>query len=283
MAKPLSALTVQGIEIKFYTVSDEDYISLTDMARKFNEKTDVLIANWLRNRNTVEFLGLWEELNNPNFNPLEFEGIKSKTGLNSFVLSVNEWAEKTGAIGLKAKAGRYGGTFAHRDIAFEFGSWLSPSFKLLLIKEFQRLKAIEAEQEKISLDWQIKRTLAKVNYLIHTDAVKAHLIPPRFDNTKYESLIYASEADILNLALFGITAKQWREANPELKGNIRDHASTEQLLVLANLENLNAEFIKQGIEKGIRLGRLNSIAIYQMEILLTDRSLKQLSSGKKKK
>lgn len=276
-------MTVQDIEIKFYTVKEEEYISLTDMARKFNERTEIMIQNWMRNRNTVEFLGLWEELNNRDFNHIEFDVIRSNTGLNSFMLSVADWVSRTGAVGIRAKAGRYGGTFAHRDIAFEFGSWLSPSFKLLLIREFQRLKALEAEQQKLSLDWQIKRTLAKVNYMIHTDAVKEHLIPPRLDRTRYEALIYASEADILNLALFGVTAKAWREANPDLKGNIRDHASAEQLLVLANLENLNAEFLRQGVTREVRLERLNDIAIYQMDLLLRSNHLKQIGPGDKSK
>lgn len=283
MAKTSSVMTVQDIEIKFYTVKEEEYISLTDMARKFNERTEIMIQNWMRNRNTVEFLGLWEELNNRDFNHIEFDVIRSNTGLNSFMLSVADWVSRTGAVGIRAKAGRYGGTFAHRDIAFEFGSWLSPSFKLLLIREFQRLKALEAEQQKLSLDWQIKRTLAKVNYMIHTDAVKEHLIPPRLDRTRYEALIYASEADILNLALFGVTAKAWREANPDLKGNIRDHASAEQLLVLANLENLNAEFLRQGVTREVRLERLNDIAIYQMDLLLRSNHLKQIGPGDKSK
>ena len=272
-------ITVDNSEIRFYQEKEEDFFSLTDIAKKFNERTDQVIFNWLRNRSTVDFLGAWETIHNASFNPLEFEGIRNQTGLSTFVLSVSDWVEKTNAIGMRAKTGRYGGTFAHRDIAFEFLSHLSPTFKLYVFKEFQRLKAVEAEQNKQTLEWNLKRTLAKVNYLIHTDAVKEHLVPPRIYNTKAESIYFASEADLLNMALFGVTAKQWREVNPDLKGNMRDYASSEQLLVLANLENLNAEFIRQGLSQNDRLTRLNEIAIHQMELLLGVSVVKGLAKG----
>lgn len=269
MSKQATIITVDGFEIRFHTNKNEDYFSLTDIAKKSSNRPEQVIQNWLRNRNTIEFLALWEKLNNPHFNHLEFEVVKEKTGLNSFAISVSDWASQTNAIGIYSKAGRYGGgTFAHKDIAFEFGSWISPSFKLLFIREFQRLKAIEVEQEKQSLDWAIKRTLSKINYKIHSDAIKNHLIPEKVQNTKFETLYYASEADLLNIALFGLTAKEWREANPNLKGNMRDNATTEQLLVLANLENLNAEFIKMNLSKEERLTKLNDVAIYQMQLLV---------------
>lgn len=210
-------ITVEGTEIRFYQERKEDFISLTDIARKFNERTDQVISNWLRTRNTIDFLGAWESLHNENFNPLNFEGIRNQTGASAFVLSVSDWVEQTGAIGIRAKAGRYGGTYAHRDIAFEFLSYLSPAFKLYVFKEFQRLKSIETQEQKKALEWDLKRTLAKINYRIHTDAVKEYLAPPRIYNTRREGIYFASEADLLNLALFGITAKQWREANPEAK------------------------------------------------------------------
>ncbi len=269
-------LTVQGSEIRFYEEKEDDFISLTDIAKKFNDRTDQVIANWLRTRNTVDFLGAWESLYNADFNSLNFEGIRNQTGAAAFVLSISDWVEKTQAIGIRAKAGRYGGTYAHKDIAFEFLSYLSPAFKLYVIKEFQRLKGIEIAQSKEELEWSLKRTLAKVNYRIHTDAVKEHLVPPRIYNTKFEGIYFASEADLLNLALFGMTAKQWREKNPDAKGNIRDYASAEQLLILANLENLNAEFIKQGLAQKDRLTRLNEIAIHQMELLMNVPMIKGL-------
>lgn len=279
MAKKTSIIQVEEFGIRFYTEQEDDFISLTDMAKKMNSRTEQVIQNWMRNRNTLEFLGLWEKLYNPEFNHLEFEVIRNKAGLNSFTMSVSEWAGSTGAIGIRSKAGRYGGTFAHKDIAFEFGSWLSPAFKLLVIKEFQRLKKEEAAQKKELQEWNLKRTLSKVNYLIHTDAVKEHLIPPRVAGTKMEGLYYASEADLLNLAMFGMTAKEWRLNNPEAKGNARDNATAEQLLVLANLENLNAEFIRQGFSKEQRLERLNEIAIYQMQLLVGVAGMKRLGNG----
>lgn len=253
-------------EIKLYTVKDEDYISLTDMARyKDSERTDYIIQNWLRNRNTIEFLGIWEHLNNHGFNPIEFDGIRKQAGLNSFVLTAKRWIEATKAIGIISKAGRYGGTYAHKDIAFEFASWISVEFKLYLIKEFQRLK----EEERKTLGWDIRRNLAKINYRIHTDAIKRHLIPPALDK-KQTSLVYASEADVLNLALFGKTAAQWREANQDKRGNIRDAADVTQLVCLSNLENLNALFIAEGMPQSQRLERLNQIAIQQMTLLTDD-------------
>ena len=281
MAKQTS-INVQGIEIRILERNKMDYISLTDIARNSSERTDIVISNWFRNRNTVEFLGLWEQMHNPNFNPIEFDGIKTRTGLNNFILTTTEWVSKVNAIGIEAKTGRYGGTYAHADIAFEFCSWISPVFKLYFIKEFQRLKTAEAEQQQQSLDWNVRRILSKVNYRIHTDAVKNHLIPQKIQDTKFEGLYYASEADLLNLALFAMTAKEWREENPTLKGNMRDYATAEQLLVLANLENLNAEFIKMGFEKHIRLSKLNDVAIYQMQLLVEMPTLSNLPSGDSK-
>jgi len=256
-------------------VGTADYISLTDIARyQEPERTDHVIQNWLRNRNTIEFLGIWEHLNNPDFKPLEFEGFKKRAGLNSFVLTPKQWSEQTNAIGLISKQGRYGGTFAHKDIAFEFASWVSVEFKLYLIKEFQRLK----EVEQVQLGWDIKRNLAKINYRIHTDAIKANLIPPELD-ARQTNLVYANEADVLNMAIFGKTAKTWREENPGDKGNIRDQANAAQLVCLVNLENLNALFINEGMAQSERLKKLNRIAIEQMQILTTDRNLKRLEGG----
>jgi hypothetical protein len=279
MAKTNAVIVVENIPIRFYTEKEEDFISLTDIAKKFNERTDQVILNWLRTRNTVEFLGAWEMLNNEGFNSLNFEGIRNQTGSAAFVLTVTDWVVSTGAIGIRAKAGRYGGTFAHKDIAFEFLSYLSPTFKLYVFREFERLKNEEAARAKELQGWNLKRTLSKVNYLIHTEAVREHLIPPRVAGTKTEGLYYASEADLLNLAMFGMTAKEWRINNPEAKGNIRDNASAEQLLVLANLENLNAEFIRQGFDKEQRLERLNEIAIYQMQLLVSIPGVKGLDAG----
>ena len=242
----------------------DDYISLTDMVRNIDNGL-VLIEKWLRNKNTIEFIGIWEEIYNTNFNSPEFEGIKNEAGFNRFSLSVKMWISKTNAIGIVAKAGRYGGTYAHKDIAFEFASWISPKFKLFLIKEFQRLK--NDEIEKLKLGWDIKRTIVKMNYHIHTDAIKSNLIPPNIAKNKV-TYIYASEADLLNLALFGLTAKEWKENSPKLSGNMRDYATAEQLVVLANLENLNAEYIKQKLSSEDRLTKLNAIAIEQLKLLL---------------
>ena len=270
MAKKI--LSVEGSDITLVTVGEGDYISLTDIDQRF-DGGGRHIEGWLKNQNTIEYLTTWETLHNTSFNSHHLAGIKEQVGLNRFVFSVKKWVEMTDAVGLKANAGRYGGTYAHPDIAFHFCLWLSPTFQLYIAKEFQRLKKEEGVQLKEALDWNLKRTLAKVNYRIHTDAVKMHLIPPRVAGTKQEGIVYASQADILNLALFGITAKQWREANPDLKGNIRDYAATEQLLVLVNLENLNAHFIKEGLAPDERLDKLNEIAIHQMQLLSDPKAL----------
>ena len=253
-------LKVENKIINYMKVEDEDYISITDMLK--SKDGNFFVTDWLRNRNTIEFLGIWEELHNPNFNYGEFAIIKSQAGLNSYKLSVKEWVEKTNAIGITSKAGRYGGTYAHKDIAFEFGMWISPKFKLLLIKEFERLKKEEQKQ----LGWNAKRELSKINYKIHTDAIKRNLIPAELTKEQI-NYIYAEEADVLNMALFGQTAKEWRIGNPELDGNIRDYASINELICLTNLENLNSVFINDGLSQSIRLERLNKIAISQMKIL----------------
>jgi hypothetical protein len=272
----MAKLRVMDREIAVQTLGEEDYICITDIAKvKHTDRTDDLIRNWLRNRNTIEFLGIWEQLNNPRFKPVEFDGFRKQAGLNSFTLTPKQWIDGTGAIGIISKAGRYGGTYAHRDIAFEFASWISVEFKLYLIKEFQRLK----EQERAQLGWDIKRNLAKINYRIHTDAIKSQLIPPELSPTQI-SRVYASEADVLNMALFGMTAKQWRDGHPEAKGNIRDDANAAQLVCLSNLENLNAHFIHEGHPQAQRLKRLNEIAIQQMKLLVEDVGVKRLG-GKK--
>ena len=267
-----STIEVQGTSISILSRQEGDYISLTDMVRGF-DGAGALIEQWLKNKDTVLFLGVWEQINNPDFNSLEFEGIRNEAGRNSFFLSAKKWIELTGGKGLIASAGRYGGTYAHRDIAFEFGSWLSPEFKLYLIKEFQRLK--EDENRRLSLTWNLNRTLSKLNYRIHTDAIKAHLIPATVTRLQ-ASITYANEADILNVALFGLTAKQWREANPKLEGNMREYATVEQLLVLANIEGMNAELIHMRLSQGERLKRLNEIAIRQMQVLTSAPAIKQL-------
>ncbi|NOT11357.1 MAG: KilA-N domain-containing protein [Methylococcaceae bacterium] len=258
-----STINVQGTAINILSQRDEDFISLTDMSKKFGD--DSLIYSWMRNRNTVEFLGIWEQINNPSFKGGEFETFKKEAGLNSFHLTPKKWINATQAIGVQSRAGRYGGgTYAHKDIAFEFGSWLSPEFKLYLIKEFQRLK--EDENRRLSLEWNLNRTLAKLNYRIHTDAIKTHLIPVTVTSIQ-ASLTYATEADVLNVALFGQTAKQWRDDNPDREGNMREYAGVEQLLVLANLESLNAELISMGLPQGQRLQQLNASAIRQLQSL----------------
>ena len=265
-------VTIKGTEITIQQFEDEDFISLTDIAKhKSSSRTDDLIRNWMRNRNTIEFIGIWEQLNNPDFNPVEFDGFKKQAGLNSFTLTPKQWIKSTNAVGIISKAGRYGGTYAHKDIAFEFASWISVEFKLYLIKEFQRLKKTEQEQ----LGWDIKRNLAKINYRIHTDAIKENLIPKSLQ-TKQISFVYANEADVLNMALFTKTAKQWREENPKEKGNIRDYANISQLVCLSNLENLNAVFINEGLPQPQRLEKLNQIAISQMKILIEDKMVKKL-------
>ena len=255
--------------------SDYDYISLTDMLKA--KDGAFFISDWLRNRNTVEFLGIWERIYNPNFNYGEFAIIKSKAGLNNYKISAKEWVEKTKAIGLKATTGRYGGTYAHKDIAFEFGMWISAEFKIYLIKEFQRLKEDENDRQK--LEWNFQRTLAKINYKIHTDAIKEKLIPHELTKDQV-NMKYANEADLLNMALFGITAKMWRDQNPKLKGNIRDYAPIEQLVVLSNLESINALLIREGLSQKDRILKLNITAIIQMKSLLTNNEVKQLESPK---
>ena len=273
MAKK-SKIEVKGTEISIYTANAEDYISLTDIARfRDSERSDYILQNWMRNRSTIEFMGLWEQFHNTDFNSIEFDGIKNMAGSNSFSLTPKRWIETTNAKGIVAKTGRYGGTYAHKDIAFEFASWLSAEFKFYLIKEFQRLKA--DENNRLKLEWNLQRTLAKVNYHIHTDAIKENLIPKELSKTQI-SLVYANEADLLNMALFGFTAKQWRDTNPNQEGNVRDHATIEQLVVLSNLESINAVLIEQGIEQPKRLKQLNQIAITQMKSLVQNRTIKKL-------
>jgi hypothetical protein len=272
-------IIVRDTKVSISTRHEQDYISLTDMVRNFDGGS-ALIEQWLKNKDTVLFLGVWEQLNNPGFNSLEFEGIKNEAGRNSFFLSAKKWIDATAAIGLHAKAGRYGGTYAHKDIAFEFGSWLSPEFKLYLIKEFQRLKDEEARSQ--ALEWNFQRTLAKVNYKIHTDAIKDRLIPARLNKAQI-SAVYASEADLLNVALFGQTAAQWRKRSPDAPGNMRDSATLEQLVVLSNLESINAVLIHQGLPSAARLSQLNAIAITQMQSLLGSSVLQRLPNPTRKK
>ena len=269
-----STIEVQGTAITVLNHTIGAYISLTDIAKhKEPDRSDHVIQNWMRNRNTIDFLGVWERLNNADFKPLEFEGFRNRAGLNSFVLTPRQWIDATHAIGLVSKPGRYGGTYAHKDIAFEFASWISSKFKLYLIKEFQRLK--DDENRRLSLAWNLNRTLSKLNYRLHTDAVKANLIPPAITKSQ-ASLVYANEADMLNVALFGQTAKQWRDCNPTLENNMRDYATVEQLLVLANIESMNAELIHMKLPQGERLKRLNAIAIRQMLVLTSAPAVKQL-------
>ena len=264
-------IEVEGKEITIIVDKEQEFISLTDMLKA--KDGDFFISDWLRNRNTIEYLGIWETVYNPNFNYGEFAIIKSQAGLNSYKLSVKEWVEKTNAIGLKATAGRYGGTYAHPDIAFEFGMWISPQFKIYLIKEFQRLKT--EENNRLKLEWNLQRTLAKVNYHIHTDSIKKNLIPKEITN-KQASFVYANEADMLNAALFGITAKNWKEKNPDKKGNMRDDATLEQLVVLSNMESINALLIEHGLPQKVRLIQLNQVAISQMKSLLKSDMNKKL-------
>jgi len=264
-------INVQGKEITIILDNGKEFISLTDMLKA--KDGDFFISDWLRNRNTIEYLGIWESIYNPLFNYGEFAIIKSQAGLNSYKISVKDWVEKTNAIGLKATAGRYGGTYAHPDIAFEFGMWISPHFKIYLIKEFQRLK--DEENDRLKLNWDLQRTLAKVNYHIHTDAIKENLIPVEITRQQANSL-YANEADILNVALFGMTAKQWRDTNPDKKGNIRDYAIIEQLVVLSNMESINALLIQQGVPQNERLMQLNKVAVTQMKSLVENKAVKKL-------
>lgn len=263
---------MQGSEITVFRLEQHDFISLTDIAKHKTDDSSAAIGNWMRNRNTIEFLGIWETLYNPEFKPIEFEGFKNQAGSNAFTLSPRKWIETTHAKGFVVKAGRYGGTYAHKDIAIKFASWISVEFELYLIKEFQRLKEVEQEH----LGWSVKRQLTKINYRIHTDAVKENLIPTAL-TAQQVSLVYATEADLLNMALFGQTAKQWRDKNPDKEGNIRDYANVSQLVCLANLETLNAHFIQQGIEQTKRLALLNKTAIQQMRLLLADKGLQKLA------
>ncbi len=258
----MAKIKVDNTEITIVSVSDKDYISLTDIAKYKTDDTSTVIGNWMRNRNTIEFLGVWETLYNPNFKPLEFEGFKKEAGLNAFTMSPLKWLNATNAIGFAVKSGRYGGTYAHKDIAFKFASWISVEFELYIVKEFQRLK----EDEQRQIGWTAKRELAKLNYHIHTDAIQQNLIPAELTPIQ-TSIIYANEADVLNVAMFGITAKQWRDANPDLKGNIRDYANINELICLANMENLNAVFINEKMPQTERLLKLNQIAIQQMKVL----------------
>ena len=265
---------VQGTAITLITDKTNDYISLTDMARfKDAERTNYIIQNWMRTRSAIEFCGLWEQLNNPNFKSIEFDAFKNESGSNSFALTPQKWIESTNATGITSKSGRYGGTFAHRDIAFEFATWISAEFKFYFIKEFQRLK--DDENDRLNLNWNLQRTLTKVNYQIHTDAIKDNLIPKNI-TTAQKNHIYANEADLLNVALFGKTAKEWREENPESKGNMRDDATIEQLVILSNIESINAMLIHQKMEQAERLEKLNIIAITQMKSLLNNKTVEKL-------
>ena len=272
----MSKLSIQGKDVTLVTVNKKDYISITDIAKYRSSETPAdIVKNWLRSRSTIELLGLWEKLYNPDFKLVEFDQFKNEAGANYFVLSPKKWIEKTNAIGLISKSGRYGGTYAHKDIAFEFASWISIEFKFYLIKEFQRLK----EAEQAQLGWDIKRNLTKINYRIHTNAIKENLIPRQLTKAQI-NIIYASEADVLNVALFGLTAKKWRENNQSKKGNIRDYANVSQLVCLSNLENLNALFINEGLAQKDRLIKLNAIAIQQMKLLTDDHGIKKLEGGK---
>lgn len=270
MSKKKQKIEIKGSEITIVKSDNEDYISITDIAKHKNpEATGLVISHWMSTRYTIDFMGLWEKMHNQNFNVTEYRNIRNESGSNGFILSSKNWINSTNAIGIVAKAGRYGGTYAHKDIAFEFASWISAEFKLFLIKEFQRLK----EEELKQLGWDIRRNLTKINYRIHTDAIKENLIPQNL-NKQQVNFVYASEADVLNMALFGKTAKQWRDANLDKKGNIRDYCNVTQLVCLANLENLNAVFINDGLEQSDRLVKLNQIAISQMKILLSDNTAK---------
>ncbi|MDP3954797.1 MAG: KilA-N domain-containing protein [bacterium] len=270
----MKKIITQGLQISVIKDKDEEYISLTDMAKfKDREATGIVIANWLSTKYTIQFMGAWEQVHNPIFNVMEFNNIKNEAGSNGFILSSSKWIQKTKAVGVRSSAGRYGGTFAHRDIAFEFATWLSPEFKLYLIKEFQRLKF--EENERLVLGWDVKRQLTKINYRIHTGSIKENLIPQSITKSQAK-IIYASEADILNVALFGKTAKDWREKNKGKEGNIRDYADVTQLVVLANLEGINAELIRQSLPQSERLIKLNQIAIYQMTALINNPSIKKL-------
>ena len=270
-------IEINGGEVVIIKQQTEDYISLTDMARyKNSEATGLVISHWLSTRYAVDFLGIWERINNPDFNVTEFSNIRMEAGTNGFVLTSKQWIERTNAVGIVATPGRYGGTYAHKDIAFEFASWLSPEFKFYLIREYQRLK--EDETNRLKLGWSVQRTLSKINYRIHTDAIKDTLVPPIVTQQQLNS-IYASEADLLNVAMFGMTAIQWRMKNPDKEGNMRDYATLEQLVVLSNMESLNAVFIRQGLSPAERLHQLNQIAITQMHSLIENNEIKRLTEG----
>jgi len=268
-------IQVLGSEITLVQIEQQDFISLTDIAKHKTDDSSATIGNWMRNRNTIEFLGIWETLYNPDFKPIEFEGFRNQAGLNAFTLSPQKWVNATQAIGIVVKSGRYGGTYAHKDIALKFASWISVEFELYLIKEFQRLKA---EEQKL-LGWSVKRELTKINYRIHTDAIKENLIPGELTKQQI-NLVYATEADLLNMALFGKTAKQWRDENPSLEGNIRDYSNVSQLVCLANLENLNAHLIQQNLPQSERIRLLNQTAIQQMRLLTDDRGIQKLQRSK---
>ena len=274
----MKKIQAKGLQIYTFKQNESDFISLTDIARYKNadEPKDV-VKNWLRNRNTIEFLGAWEKINNLDFKGVEFDAFRMEAGLNSFVLSPKKWIERTGAVGLISRSGNGGGTFAHKDIAFEFATWISPEFKLYLIKEFQRLKV--EENERLVLGWDAKRMLTKINYKIHTDAIKEKIVLPLKLSNKSAAIKYANEADVLNKALFGMTAKEWKDNNPKLEGNIRDYADVYQLVILANIENMNAEYIKVGIPQNERLLKLNESAISQMKSLIGNASVKKLGEG----
>jgi len=273
-----SVIHANGVDIAVVTTvgNEEDYISLTDIAKYQDEDNPrYIIQNWMRNRNTIDYLGLWEELNNPNFNRVEFDAVKTEAGKNAFVMTPQKWVSITNAIGITSRSGRYGGgTYAHKDIAFEFASWISPEFKLYIIKDYQRLK--EDEGHRLALDWNVKRILAKANYRIHTDAIKTNLIPPELPRVQ-QGYVYADEADVLNVALFGKTAKQWKQEHPDAKGNMRDYATIEQLLVLSNMENINALLIEQGVPQPERLAKLHETAIYQIETITGSKSARVLN------
>lgn len=275
--RKMQKIIVEGTEITISKKQNQEYISITDIAKRYGEPR-ILIQNWIRTASTLDFLALWENLNNPNFNRIEFDAIRKQAGGNAFTMSPSRWVESTNAIGMETKAGRYNsGTFAQKDIAMEFCSWVEPAFRLFIIREFDRLKTVEAT--KLGQEWDLRRIISKTNYKIHTESVREFLIPQRLQRDKAAGLYYASEADLLNLALFGVTAKQWKVQNPNLKGNLRDHASIEQLLVLSNLESLNSELIKMGLSHDERLERLNDAAIYQMRIIVQSSTIGQLGAG----
>lgn len=272
-----STVAAKGLEIRTILAGDgKDYLSLTDIAKYRSEDANQTICNWMRLYSTLEYLGIWEQLHNPSFNPLEFEGFRNQSGANAFLMSPKKWIEATNAIGIQSKAGRYGGTYAHSDIAFKFAAWLSPEFELYIIKDYQRLK--KEEGERLSVGWEARRTLARTNYRIHTDAIKEHLLDESV-SVAHQRMIYASEADIINVALFGCTAKEWRDAHPEARGNIRDMASVVELIILANLESMNAEYIKQGMPQAERLQALRNIARYQLKSVTSAPSTKRLEAS----